>query len=133
MMFGIIFLELHKALKKLTYSYSPRIILPIFHGRPSIYVTTALNKYLRRCSLAGQRRATNTRRCCAASKSSASRSLTLSVVLNQISPRKSNIHCLPFRSMLWMTVLPCSSTASRNVVIHAFSPCKEQEMDLSSE
>lgn len=61
MMFGIILLELHKLLKNFTYSYSPRIILLIFHERPSIHVTTALNKYLR-SSLAGQRRATNTRR-----------------------------------------------------------------------
>lgn len=98
-MFGIILLELHKLLKKLTYSYSPRIILPISHERPNISVTTALNKYLRR-SLDGQRRATNTRRRCAALKSSASRLLTLSVVLNQISPTKTNIHCLPFCSML---------------------------------
>lgn len=132
MMFGIILLELHKLLKRLNYPYIPRIILPIFHDRPSIYVANALNKYLR-SFLAGQRRATNTRRWCGASKSSASRSLTLSVVLNQILPTKTNIHCLPFRSMLWMTVLPCSSAASRNVVIHSFSPCKEQEMDLSSE
>lgn len=61
MMFGIILLKLHKLLKKINYSYSPRIILPTFHERPGIYVTTASNKYLR-SSLAGQRRATNTRR-----------------------------------------------------------------------
>jgi len=50
MAFGIIMLGLHRTLEKLAYCYSPGIILPTFHERPSVYFTAALNKYLRSCS-----------------------------------------------------------------------------------
>lgn len=49
--FGIIILELHRALEKLICFCSPGIVLLIFHESPSIYFTATLNKYLRRCFL----------------------------------------------------------------------------------
>lgn len=42
--FGIIILEFHRPVEKLTYSCSPGIIPPIFPEMPSINFTTAPNK-----------------------------------------------------------------------------------------